>query len=116
MVLPAPIIVKMNLVNTRYAFNAILFFLLVGAGVQGIVGMVAWIMMCRYKNAGKKLLIGTYLTTLAAYGVYALFLYGGMLLPGLFITYPLEIISITFLFLISAAVMLLQHFWTRYIF
>lgn len=114
-VAPAPIIIKLDLIQTHYAFNAILFFLLLAAGMQGIVGLVAWVMICFDKVAGKKLLISTYLTTLAAYGAYTLYLHIMALLPNT-IVYPLEIFSITSLFVISAAILLMQHFWTRYIF
>lgn len=112
---PVPIIIATDLINTLYIFDAILFFLLIAAGIQGVVGMVGWVMLCRDNETGKKLLIGTYLTTLAGYGIYSFCLWISILVPGPFIVYPIECFSIFTLFHISAAVLQLQHFWTRYI-
>ena len=111
---PVPLILKLDLLNTYYVFDSILFFLLIITGVQGIVGLAAWIMLCRSNEKGKRLLIGTYLTTLAGFGLYSLYLLVTLLIPDLFYHVPLELISIFSLFANSAAVILLQHFWTRY--
>ena len=112
---PAPIIIKTNLINTHYVFEAFLFFLLVAAGIQGLVAMIGWVMLNRDNRKGKKLIISTYLTTFAIYGAYSLYLAVTLFMPNAVI-YPLEIYSIFALFHISAAVLQLQHFWTRYIF
>ena len=113
---PVPLILELDLLSTYYVFDAILFFLLILTGIQGVIGLIGWIMLSRDNKAGRKLLIGTYLTTLAGYGLYSLFLQFTLLFPGTFNIFPLEIISIFSLFAISAAIFLLQHFWTRYIF
>lgn len=113
---PIPLILALDLLRTHYVFDAILFFLLIFTGIQGISGLIGWIMLSRDNVKGKRLIIGTYLTTLAAFGLYSLFLLVTLLFPGIFHFYPLEIISILSLFINSAAIFLLLHFWTRYSF
>lgn len=113
-VAPLPLILKLELLQTRYVFDAILFFLLTLTGIQCIIGLVAWVMLSRFNERGKRLMMWTYLTTLAAFGLYSLYLQITLLFPGTFHIFPMEIISIFSLFANSAAVILLQHFWTRY--
>lgn len=113
---PVPLILALDLLRTYYVFDAILFFLLLLTGIQGVIGLIGWIMLSRDNAKGKRLIIGTYLTTLAAFGLYSLFLLVTLLFPGAFQIFPLEIISIFSLFSNSAAIFLLQHFWTRYLF
>ena len=114
-VLPFPLIEILQLKQSYYAFDGILIFLLYGVFGQGIVGLIAWFMICCDNEKGKKLLISTYLTTFAAYGAYTLYLHVSMLFPNS-VTYPTEHISMLILFAISAGIMLMQHFWTRYMF
>lgn len=116
LVAPVPLILKLDLLHTDYVFEMILFFLLSATCIQSIPGLIGWVMLHRFNEKGKKVLMGTYLTTLAAYGLYSLFLLVTLLFPGTFHIFPLEIVSIFSLFALSAAVFLLQHFWTRYSF
>ena len=112
---PVPIILATDLIHTLYVFDAILFFLLIATSIQGIVGMIGWVMLSRDNENGKKLIVGAYFTTFAVYAAYSVFLWMTILLP-IFVFYPLECFSIFTLFHISAAVLQLQHFWTQYIF
>ena len=108
-------ILDYDLINTTYTFDALLFFMLIVTVVQGIIGVIAWFMINRDNEKGKNLLIGTYAVTCGLYGLYFLFLTVLWILPNT-IFYPFEYISILTLFGFSAAVLLLQHFWTKYLF
>ena len=104
-----------DLVNTTYTFDALLFLMLIATTIQGIIGVIAWFMINRDDDRGKSLLIRTYGLSCGIYGLYFLFLTVLWILPNT-VFYPFEYISILSLFGLSAAVLLLQHFWTKYLF
>ncbi len=108
-------IIDMNLLNTTYVYDALYFFMMVVTVIQGIIGIIAWFKINNDNERGKTLLISTYGITCGLYGLYFLFLTALLLVPDS-IFYPFEYFSILNLFGFSAAVLLLQHFWTKYLF
>jgi hypothetical protein len=105
-------IIDFGLLNTTYVYDALYFFMMIATVIQGIIGIVAWVKIHRDNERGRTLLIGTYGFTCGIYGLYFLFLTVLLLVPDS-IFYPFEYFSILNLFGFSAAVLLLQHFWTK---
>ena len=107
------VIWQYDIVNTVYVFDALLLILLFLTLFQGILGIIAWIMLARDNEKGKSILIKTYGVTFGLYGLYSLFLLITLCFPKTFVVYPFELMSIFSLCFLSGAVLLLQHFWTR---
>ncbi len=112
-VFPVYVIQKLDLLHTHYVFDSILFFLLIATSIQGLVGLFGWGMLSRDNEKGKKVFISTYLSTLAGYGIYSLYLLVTLLFSQHFVIFPLEIYSIFTLLANSALILLLQYFWSR---
>ena len=103
-------------VKTVHVFDTLLLLLLFITLFQGIVGIIGWIMLVRDNEKGKGVLIKTYVVSFGLYGLYSLFLLISSCFPNTFVVDPFELISIFSLCFLSGAVLVLQHFWTRYIF
>ena len=108
-------ILRHDLAYAIYDIDAILFFLLCFTVVQGIIGIVGWFLIHFENEKGKNLIIITFGISFGLYALVALFLLVTILFPGFFIVYPFAIVTIFTLCFLSGAVLLLQHFWTRYI-
>ncbi len=108
-------IIDYDLINTTYTFDALYFFMMIATILQGIVGIIAWVKINKDNESGKNLLIGTYSITCGLYGLYFLWLTVLLVVPNT-VFYPFEYFSILTLFGLSAVVLLLQHFWTKYLF
>ena len=111
--LPVILIVNLDLLHTTYVFDALLFIMLVVTTVQAIPGLIGWFMLHRFDERGKKVLSRTYLTTLAVYSFYSVFLQITLLFPGTFYIFPFDIVCICYLLFFNVAVFVLKHFWTR---
>ena len=105
-----------DLIYAIVDIDAILFLLLCFTVVQGIIGIIGWIMIHNENDKGKNLIEKFFGVSFGLYGLCSLFLLVTILFPGIFVFYPLGAIVIFSLCLMSGAVLLLQHFWTRYIF
>ena len=105
-------IIGYDLLNTTYAYDALYFIMLIATVIQGIIGIIAWVKINRDNERGKTMLLTTYGLTCGIYGLYFLFLTAMLLVPDS-VFYPFEYFSILNLFGFSAAVLLLQHFWTK---
>ena len=112
---PISEIIGYDLLNTTYVYDALYFIMLIATVIQGIIGIIAWVKINRDNERGKTMLLTTYGITCGLYGLYFLFLTFLLLVPDS-IFYPFEYFSILSLFGLSAAVLLLQHFWTKYLF
>ncbi len=108
-------IFRHDLIYAIYDIDAILFFLLCFTVVQGIIGIVGWIMIHCENEKGKNLIVITYGISFGLYALIGLFLLITILFPGFFVVYPFAIITIFTLCFSSGAVLLLQHLWTRYV-
>ena len=116
LILPGFVIHWLDLIHTVYVFEGWLFVFLIATSIQAIPGLIGWSMLCRYNEKGKRVIQGTYLTTMGIYGIFSLFLQVTLLFPKFFIIYPLEYVSIHCLFGLSVLVFVLQRLWTRYVF
>ena len=108
-------ILRHDLIYAVYDIDAILFFLLCFTVVQGIIGIVGWILIHFENEKGKSLIIITFGISFGLYALICLFLLITILFPNFFVVSPFSIVTIFFLCLSSGAVLLLQHFWTRYV-
>lgn len=108
--------IRHDLIYAIYDIDAILFFVLLFTVIQGIVGIIGWIMIAAENERGKNVIFKTYGVSFGIYGLSFLFLLITMALPKYFVFYPFAFITVLLLFLLSGAVLLLQHIWTRYIF
>lgn len=105
-------LITYDLAHTTYSYDAILLILLIATVGQGILGIFAWFKLHRDNDRGKTMFLSIYGLTCGLYGLYFLFLTVLLLVPDS-IFYPFEYFSILTLFGLSAAVLLLQHFWTK---
>ena len=110
------VLLQYDLFNSVYVFDSILIILLAITLIQGVVGIIGWIMLVKDNESGKNLLLKTYAVSFGLYGLYSLFLLITLFFPNVFVVYPFELMSIFSLCFLSGAVLLLQHFWTRYIY
>ena len=108
--------IRHDLIYAIYDIDAILFFVLLFTAIQGIVGIIGWIMIAAENERGKNVISKTYGGSFSIYGLSFLFLLIMMVFPKHFVFYPFAFITVLLLFLLSGAVLLLQHIWTRYIF
>ena len=79
-----------DLAYAIFDIDAILFFLLCFTAVQGIIGIVGWIMIHCENEKGKNLIVITYGISFGLYALIALFLLITILFPGFFIVYPFD--------------------------
>ena len=107
------VLIGYDLLNTVYVFDAILVLLLIITVIQGIIGIIAWVMLHRDNERGKELFVKIYAVAFGLYALYGLFLLITLLFPKTFVYYPFEFMSIFSLCFLNGAVLLLQHFWTR---
>ncbi|MBR6825087.1 MAG: hypothetical protein IKM59_00920 [Oscillospiraceae bacterium] len=112
---PIRLLIDNDFLQTQYALNAILYMALIATVIQGIIGIIAWFKINRDNERGKSILLTTYGISCGIYGLYVLFLTFLWIVPaGVF--YWGEYFAYLTLFGLSAAVLLLQHFWTKYLF
>ena len=109
------ILISQNLIYTFYDLDAILCLFLTAAVFQGIIGIVGWIMLCHDNERGKNLIVINYGISFGLYGLCSLYFLITFLFPAFFIVYPFANLIIFGLCIFSGVVLLLQHFWTRYI-
>ena len=111
--LPVYLIFKLELLQTYDLYEALTFFPLLGSAVEGVAGLIGWLLLCKEYELGKKIIMGAYLGTLAFYGVLSLILLM-LLLPS---SVPVLLKGTIFsLAATSGIVIVLQHFWTRYLY
>ena len=91
----------------------LLLVALIATALQGIIGIVGWVMLHLYNERGKRLIVRTFSPTLFLYGLYSLFLIVTLFFPDSFPISPVEMIIGFYLFLTSVIILPLQHFWTR---
>lgn len=108
--------IRHDLIYAIYDIDAILFFALVFTVIQGIIGIIGWIMLAAENERGKNVIFKTYGVSFGIYGLSFIFLLITMALPKYFVFYPFAFVTVLLLCLLSGAVLLLQHFWTRYIY
>ena len=108
--------IRHDLIYAIYDIDAILFFVLLLTAIQGIVGIIGWIMIAAENEHGKNVISKTYGVSFGIYGLSFLFLLIMLVFPKHFVFYPFAFITVLLLFLLSGAVLLLQHIWTRYIY
>ena len=111
--LPVYLIQKLELLQTHDFYEALTFFTLLGSAVEGVAGLIGWILLCKDCEAGKKLIMGLYLITLAFYGVISIIFLMMLLPPAIPILMKGTIFSLA---ATSGLVIVLQHFWTRYLY
>ena len=104
-----------GLIYTTDSIEAILVLVLIATTIEGIIGIAAWFMIHRENETGKKILFGLYGTTLGLHCVILLFLIVIPLFAGP-IFYSGEYYAAIALLSLSAAVLALEHYWTKYLF
>ncbi len=109
------LLIDNDFINATHAIDVLLYIALIATVIQGIIGIIAWSKINKDDEGGKNLLIGTYGVSCGIYGLYFLFLTFLWILPS-GIVYMGEYLAILTLFGLSAAVLVLQHFWTKYLF
>ena len=112
---PIRLLIDNDFLQTQYALNAILYIALIATVIQGIIGIIAWFKINRDNERGKSMLLTTYGISCGIYGLYVLFLTFLWIVPA-GVVYWGEYFAYLTLFGLSAAVLLLQHFWTKYLF
>ena len=111
--LPAYLIFKLELLQTYDLYEALTFFPLLGSAVEGVAGLIGWLLLCKEYELGKKIIMGLYLITLGFYGVFSIIFLMMLLPPAIPILMKGTIFSLA---ATSGIVIVLQHFWTRYLY
>lgn len=105
-------IISYDLINTTYFYDALLFLIMIATIIQAIIGIISWVKINRYEERAKTWLMVTYGVSGGIYGMYLVVQLLFLVIPGMIFNIY-EFIYFFTLFGLSAAVLVLQHFWTR---
>ena len=111
--LPVYLIQKLELLQTHDFYEVLTIFALLGSAVEGVAGLIGWILLYKDSEAGKRLIMGAYTGTLVFYGIVSIILLMLMLPPAIPTLLKGTIFSLA---ATSGIVIVLQHFWTRYLY
>ncbi len=108
-------IINYDLLYATESIIAMLAIVLIATAVEGIIGIVAWCMISRDNEDGKKVLFRFYASTFGMHGLIFLSL---VLIPIFtdIVFFASEYYVSLALLGNSAAILLLQRYWTKYLF
>ncbi len=110
---PLYVIQKREMLQTYDFYESLTFFPLLGSAIEGVAGLIGWLLLCKEHELGKKIIVGAYRGTLAFYVVCAVVLLMLMLPSSIPVLLKGTVFSLA---ATSGIVLLLQHFWTRYLY
>lgn len=93
----------------------IIAFALTMSAIISAISMIGWAMICQEKKTGKYFLLFCHIPSAVVYSIGILY-FSVVLLAGFESYLALRfLLPLLFEFLVSVSVIVLQHFWTRYI-
>ena len=93
----------------------IIAFALTMSAIISAISMIGWVMICQEKKTGKYFLLFCHILSAVVYSIGILY-FSVVLLAGFESYLALRfLLPLLFEFLVSVSVIVLQHFWTRYI-